>query len=52
MNVLILGNGFDIAHGLPTTYADFLKFTKVFKKYKAFSIVDQKLVIRSINIDK
>lgn len=26
--ILILGNGFDLAHGLPTKYADFLKFCK------------------------
>ena len=26
MKVLILGNGFDIAHGLPTQYKDFLNF--------------------------
>ena len=26
MNILVLGNGFDLAHGLPTTYKDFLKF--------------------------
>jgi len=26
MNILIVGNGFDIAHDLPTTYKDFLKF--------------------------
>lgn len=26
MNILIIGNGFDIAHGLPTTYVDFIKF--------------------------
>lgn len=24
MNILIIGNGFDIAHGLPTRYKDFL----------------------------
>ena len=24
MNILVLGNGFDLAHGLPTKYADFL----------------------------
>lgn len=23
MNILIIGNGFDLAHGLPTKYADF-----------------------------
>lgn len=26
MNMLIIGNGFDLAHGRPTTYADFLQF--------------------------
>lgn len=26
MNLLIIGNGFDIAHGLPTRYAEFLNF--------------------------
>lgn len=31
MNILIIGNGFDIAHGLPTRYKDFLE-TCVFAK--------------------
>ena len=26
MNILIIGNGFDLAHGLPTTYSDVLNF--------------------------
>lgn len=26
MNILIIGNGFDLAHGLPTIYKDFLEF--------------------------
>lgn len=34
MNILIIGNGFDLAHELPTKYTDFLKFTNVFKCYK------------------
>lgn len=29
MNILVIGNGFDLAHDLPTKYTDFLKFTKV-----------------------
>lgn len=29
MNILVLGNGFDLAHGLPTKYTDFLKFVEV-----------------------
>lgn len=33
MNILVLGNGFDLAHGLPTTYKDFLDFTHIFKYY-------------------
>lgn len=28
MNILLIGNGFDLAHGLPTTYMDFLEFCK------------------------
>lgn len=32
MNILIIGNGFDIAHGLPTKYVDFLEFVKVIKQ--------------------
>lgn len=34
MNILIIGNGFDLAHGLPTTYKDFLKFTDKFEEYR------------------
>lgn len=32
MNILVLGNGFDLAHGLPTTYKDFLDFANVVEK--------------------
>lgn len=28
MNVLVIGNGFDLAHGLPTKYSHFLEFCK------------------------
>ncbi len=28
MNILILGNGFDLAHKLPTSYVDFLSFVE------------------------
>ncbi len=31
MNVLIIGNGFDLAHNLPTRYSDFLKFLTTFR---------------------
>lgn len=31
MNILLIGNGFDLAHGLPTRYTDFLEFIKILK---------------------
>ncbi len=31
MNILVIGNGFDLAHGLPTKYMDFLEFVKRIK---------------------
>lgn len=34
MNVLVIGNGFDLAHDLPTKYEHFLKFTQAYEKYK------------------
>ena len=34
MNILIIGNGFDLAHNLPTTYKDFLKFIDAFNRFK------------------
>lgn len=38
MKILIIGNGFDLAHGLPTTYKDFLDFIKlVHFKYSELS---------------
>lgn len=30
MNILVLGNGFDLAHGLPTKYKDFLDLVERF----------------------
>ena len=33
MNILVIGNGFDLAHNLPTKYGDFLLFIKCFKEY-------------------
>lgn len=31
MNILLIGNGFDLAHNLPTSYTDFLDFCKMIK---------------------
>ena len=32
MNILVIGNGFDLAHHLPTQYSDFLDFVKAYKE--------------------
>lgn len=41
MNILLLGNGFDLAHGLPTKYADFLEWVK--EEYNLYTeLSDQK----------
>lgn len=36
MNMLIIGNGFDLAHGRPTKYEDFLKFAEQIMRTKNF----------------
>lgn len=40
MNILVLGNGFDLAHGLPTKYTDFLDWIK--KYYDFYSYATRK----------
>lgn len=42
MNILVIGNGFDLAHGLPTRYDDFLTFVEEFIKYKVTNGCDLK----------
>lgn len=34
LNILIIGNGFDLAHNLPTKYEHFLKYVDAFKRFK------------------
>ena len=33
-NILIIGNGFDLYHGLPTRYTDFLRFVELWDHFK------------------
>ncbi len=51
MNILVIGNGFDLAHGLPTKYGDFLEFCerarRIFTFHEDTSLSDYK----SKNID-
>lgn len=39
MNVLVIGNGFDLAHGLPTRYMDFLEFIEKYKEYNDYYMI-------------
>lgn len=47
--VLILGNGFDLAHGLPTRYSDFLKFCRATELLYTYSKKKMEKVL--INVD-
>lgn len=53
MNILIIGNGFDLAHGLLTRYTDFLKWIKdEYELYIAMKINNYKIASRlNISID-
>ena len=42
MKILILGNGYDLAHNLPTSYQDFLKFTNLVKTIYQVSWLKEK----------
>lgn len=37
MNILVIGNGFDLAHDLPTSYSDFLKFLQCIEHTKFYT---------------
>lgn len=41
MNILVIGNGFDLAHDLPTSYREFLDFTKAYEKYKDVCMAEE-----------
>ena len=47
--LLILGNGFDLAHGLPTRYSDFLEFCNILKNLSKFR--NDKALFISTNIE-
>lgn len=45
MNILIIGNGFDLAHQLPTKYTDFLNFMKFINRIENFNGTFEKFKI-------
>lgn len=46
MNILVIGNGFDLAHGLPTKYVDFLEMIQCFK-----SIINEPNIMKAGGLD-
>ena len=40
MHILIIGNGFDLAHGLPTRYSDFMKQIQIGSDFHNFVVND------------
>lgn len=46
MNILVIGNGFDLAHGLPTKYGDFLEMIQCFK-----SITNEPNIMKAGGLD-
>ena len=40
MAILVIGNGFDLAHGLPTKYEHFLEFVKVFRAMNPITMTE------------
>ena len=51
MNILIIGNGFDLAHQLPTKYTDFLDFLGNVRVLKEIHSEEIKRLIRKIDKD-
>lgn len=52
MNILVIGNGFDLAHGLPTTYGDFLGFIKYFNMMHDETIENIEILKNAKNFKK
>ena len=40
MNILVIGNGFDLAHQLPTKYEHFLEFVQAYEQYLTSQMTD------------
>jgi hypothetical protein len=41
MDLLIIGNGFDLAHGLPTRYTDFLRYCREYNEGTPISVSNE-----------
>jgi len=52
MNILVLGNGFDLAHGLPTKYTDFLNFCEMTQRIYMWQGTYEEYVCKNLSDDK
>lgn len=50
MNILVIGNGFDLEHELPTTYWEFLMFIKLTKKHNSWIGIKDNDGFKELNI--
>ena len=44
-NILVIGNGFDLAHSLPTRYMDFLEFIERYFEYKEIGEIQEQYFV-------
>jgi hypothetical protein len=51
MNILVIGNGFDIAHGLNTSYTDFLEFVRAYRKDGGVNVELKEILSNNVWID-
>lgn len=49
MNILIIGNGFDLAHNLPTKYTDILEFLRIIKITSTWMGDQQSFISKHLN---
>jgi len=49
MNILVIGNGFDLAHGLPTRYGDFLDWVDDFLELNSYKEYERERILRNVN---
>lgn len=50
MNILVIGNGFDLAHGLPTKYYDFIKFVELIQNIEGKDEKQRNQIVKNYQV--
>ena len=50
MNILVIGNGFDLAHGLPTKYYDFIKFVELIQNIEGKDEKERNHIVKNYQV--